>query len=119
MFMRDALIKELLSSDYLQVDKTPLQAMDEPNRKNTSKSYMWVYRSQIPDKKIIVFDYQETRQAEWPKERLKNFKGYLQTDGYTGYDWVDDHPVAWLMPGANSLICTPLIRAHWPLKLCC
>jgi transposase len=66
--------------------------MDEPNRKNTTKSYMWVYRSQIPDKKVILFDYQETRQAEWPRERLKNFKGYLQTDGYKGYDWVDDSP---------------------------
>jgi transposase len=64
--------------------------MDEPNRKNTSKSYMWVYQNQKPDKKIILFDYRETRQAQWPKELLKDFKGYLQTDGYIGYDWVAD-----------------------------
>lgn len=91
MPMRDALIKELIASKYLQADETPLQVMDEPNRKNTSKSYMWVYQNQKPDKKIILFDYRETRQAQWPKELLKEFKGYLQTDGYIGYDWVDGH----------------------------
>src|SRR3546814_5434831 len=54
--------------------------LDEPNRKNTSTSYMWLYRSAKPDKKVILFDYRETRQAIWPKEMLHDFKGYLQTD---------------------------------------
>lgn len=92
MPMRDALIKALLTCDYIQADETPLQVMDEPNRKNTSNSYMWVYKNQKPDKPIILFDYRETRQAQWPKELLKDFKGYLQTDGYKGYDWVDGKP---------------------------
>lgn len=90
MPMRDTLMRSLLSSDYVQTDETPLQVMDEPDRKNTSISYIWVYKTQQPDKKIIVFDYRETRQAQWPKEVLNEFKGYLQTDGYKGYDWVDD-----------------------------
>lgn len=90
--MREALLTELINSPYLQADETPLQVMAEPNRKNTSTSYMWVYRNHRPDKKVILFDYQETRQAQWPKEILKDFKGYLQTDGYKGYDWVDNHP---------------------------
>ena len=89
MPMRDALMSGLMASDYIQADETPLQVMDEPNRQNTSTSYMWVYKNQQPDKKIIVFDYRETRQAQWPKEVLNEFKGYLQTDGYKGYDWVD------------------------------
>jgi transposase len=92
MPMRDALIRSLMTSNYIQADETTTQVMDEPNRKNTSISYMWVYRSARPDKKVVLFDYQQTRQARWPKEMLKNFKGYLQTDGYAGYDWVDDAP---------------------------
>ena len=92
MPMRDAMLNSLLSSNYLQADETPLQVMDEPNRKNTSLSYMWLYRSARPDKKIVLFDYRETRQAAWPKEMLHGFKGYLQTDGYKGYDWVDHSP---------------------------
>ena len=89
MPMRDALMKSLIASGYIQADETRLQVMDEPNRKNTSLSYMWLYRSAKPDKPVVLFDYRETRQAAWPKDMLRDFKGYLQTDGYKGYDWVD------------------------------
>lgn len=87
--MRDALIRILTASGYVQADETPVQVMDEPNRKNTSISYMWLYRSAKPDKPVVLFDYRETRQADWPKEILNGYKGYLQTDGYRGYDWVE------------------------------
>ena len=90
MPMRDALIRTLTSSGYVQADETPVQVMDEPNRKNTSTSHMWLYRSAKPDKPVVLFDYRETRQANWPKEILDGYKGYLQTDGYKGYDWVED-----------------------------
>lgn len=92
MPMRDALMSTLRSSDYIQADETTVQVMGEENRKNTSTSYMWVYRSAKPDKKVILFDYRETRQARWPKEILVGFNGYLQTDGYNGYNWLDDNP---------------------------
>lgn len=39
--------------------------------------------------KIVFFDYQEGRGREGPLEILKNFKGYLQTDGYGVYDIFD------------------------------
>lgn len=90
MPMREAIIGTLLESNYLQADETPVQVMNENDRKNTSTSYMWVYRTGRPNKKVILFDYRETRQAIWPKEILHGFKGYLQTDGYNGYDWVDN-----------------------------
>lgn len=90
MPMREALIATLTASGYVQADETPVQVMDEPNRKNTSTSYMWLYRSAKPDKPVVLFDYRETRQAIWPKEILHGYKGYLQTDGYKGYDWVDE-----------------------------
>jgi len=92
MPMRDALIRMLTASGYVQADETPVQVMDEPNRKNTSTSYMWLYRSAKPDKPVILFDYRETRQANWPKEILDGYKGYLQTDGYKGYNWVENKP---------------------------
>jgi hypothetical protein len=92
MPMRNALIECLRESDYIQADETPLQVLGEAGRKNTQTSYMWVYRSAKPDKKVILFDYRETRQALWPKELLQGFNGYLQTDGYKAYDWVNDSP---------------------------
>ena len=92
MPMREVLINTIRVSGYVQADETPVQVMDEPNRKNTSVSYMWLYRSAKHDQKVILFDYRETRQAIWPKEMLHGYRGYLQTDGYKGYHWVDDDP---------------------------
>lgn len=40
MPMRDALMKTIHASGYVQADETPVQVMDEPNRKNTSVSYI-------------------------------------------------------------------------------
>jgi transposase len=133
MLMRDALMSFLLSSNYIQADETTVQVMGEENRKNTSTSYMWVYRSAKPDKKIILFDYRETRQARWPKEVLFGFKGYLQTDGYNGYDWLDDTPdiihlgcmtrgvllpswLSWLKPRASLIKPSPSFKSFMRLK---
>jgi transposase len=92
MPMRNALISTLRTSGYIQADETPLQVMNELNRKNTSTSYMWVYSHFSSNSKMILFDYRETRQAMWPKEILQGYEGYLQTDGYNGYYWVDNDP---------------------------
>ena len=86
--MFDALKYYLIKSSYIQADETPVQVMGEDERKNTSKSYMWLYQSKEPDKQIILFDYQVGRGAKYPKAMLNGFKGTLQTDCYAGYDWV-------------------------------
>ena len=36
--------------------------------------------------KTVLFDYSPTRGSEAPLPILGNFEGYLQTDGYIGYD---------------------------------
>jgi hypothetical protein len=46
-----------------------------------------VYYNSI--KKFALFDYQPGRGREGPDEILKNFKGYLQTDGYAAYEAYD------------------------------
>ena len=39
----------------------------------------------------MIYDYQETRAGQHARDFLQGFKGYLQTDGYKGYDWVADY----------------------------
>lgn len=89
---------ELIKSGYVQADETPTQVLNEPNRKNTQKSYMWVYRKAIGTP-LILYEYQETREAKHPKRFLAGFKGHLQTDAYSGYDWSDE------MPGVIHMAC--------------
>ena len=76
--------------DILHADETTLQVLHEPGRVATSKSYLWLYRTGRVGPHIILYDYQETRAGENPKNFLNDFKGYLQVDGYAGYHKVEN-----------------------------
>lgn len=80
----ESLKAEVLSSHYLHADETPIKVMDKDKKGETHRGYYWVYQNSID--KIVLFDYQEGRGREGPVEILKDFKGYLQTDGYVAYD---------------------------------
>jgi len=54
-----------------------------------SHSSMWCYRGG-GEKTNIVYEYHETRGSYHAQQFLKGFKGYLQTDAYSGYNWTDD-----------------------------
>lgn len=86
----EVLKEDIIASHYIQADETPVQVLKEATQANTKKSYMWVFRGNVPNKTAIYYEYQATRQGLHAKNFLSEFKGYLQTDGYKGYDWVDD-----------------------------
>jgi hypothetical protein len=46
---------------------------------------MWLYRTGRDGPPIVLYDYQTTRASKHPDNYLSGFKGYLQTDGYSGY----------------------------------
>jgi hypothetical protein len=76
----------IVMETYVQADESPIQVLKEPGRKDTSKSYLWVYRGSGN----VVFDYQQTRGGYHAQTFLKGFKGYLQTDAYSGYHFAED-----------------------------
>lgn len=80
----DTLKSRLLSSDYIMADETPIPVLTKDKPGSTHKGYHWAYYD--PVNKLAVFDYQKTRGREGPDQMLKNFFGYLQTDGYTTYN---------------------------------
>ena len=85
----DKLKERLLVRDILHVDETTVQVLKEDGKKPETKSYMWVYRSGNDGRKpIVIYDYKPSRDGEIPEEFLKDFKGYLHTDGYAGYNKV-------------------------------
>jgi hypothetical protein len=83
---------DIIRQDYVQADETTIQVLAEAGRSNTAVSYMWVYQSGSAPNRSVVFDYQETRSGEHAKIFLKGFKGYLQTDAYSGYLWGEKEP---------------------------
>ena len=78
----------LLAYDILQMDETPVQVLKESGKTAQSKSYLWVQRGGPPDQPVVLYDYDPGRGAGVPKRLLENFTGYLQTDGYDGYNAV-------------------------------
>ena len=87
----DVLHQQLIQHDLLHTDETELQVLHEPGKTAQSRSYMWLYRTsgdaELP---IVLYEYQPSRSGEHPRAFLKGFRGYLQTDGYSGYNAVED-----------------------------
>lgn len=90
----EALKREVLSSDYLQADETPIKVLDKSKKGTTHRGYHWVYHA--PMKRMVLFDYREGRGREGPEECLEGFVGWLQTDGYAVYERFNKKGVALL-----------------------
>ena len=82
----DYLHQKLYDYHVIQADETPV-LVNHDGRPAGSKSYMWVYRSgyMYPEKQIVLYEYQQTRNASHPREFLKDFSGICVTDGYQVY----------------------------------
>lgn len=93
----DWLVKDTCGKGYLQADETTIKVLDSTKKKDTHLGYYWVYHN--PVNRTVLFDYQKGRNQEAPKKILEGFKGYLQTDGYHGYE-----PYA-ALPGVTHLCC--------------
>lgn len=85
-----ALKRRMLESDYLMADETPIPVQTKDKPRATHKGYHWVYYD--PVHRLVLFDYRKTRGREGPDEMLKEFTGYLQTDGYNAYDHFGNRP---------------------------
>lgn len=71
----------ILKNRYLQVDETPVKVLE-----TNKKGYVWAYFAPNVGKGLVAFDFSLTREGSNAFERLKDFDGLLQTDGYAGYD---------------------------------
>ena len=82
--------KLLLARDLLHADETEVQVLHEPGKAPQTQSYMWLYRTgSDAEHPIVLYEYQPGRGKDYPKEFLEGFRGYLQTDGYAGYNSVE------------------------------
>ena len=70
-------------------DETRIKVLKEPNRPTTSDKWMWVTLGGPPNQQSVLFDYDPSRGQDIPVRLLDGFThGYLQTDGYAGYNAV-------------------------------
>ena len=82
---------ELLTQSTIHADETVMQVLKEKGKPASSESRMWVYSSaKRADIQLRCFEYQESRSGKWAQTFLEGFKGVLITDGYSGYNKVQD-----------------------------
>ena len=76
----------LRAYDLIQMDETTVQVLKEDGKTAQSTSYLWLRRGGPPAQRVVLYDYDPSRGQAVPKRLLAGFKGYLQTDGYDGYN---------------------------------
>jgi hypothetical protein len=72
------LLAKILSGKLLHIDETVLKL-------KTGKVYVWVFTNL----EEVVFMCRSTREGDFLKKLLKNFKGVLVSDFYAAYDSID------------------------------
>lgn len=83
----EALMYLVLEAGYLHADETTIKVLDKSKKGKSHQGYFWVYRDSINE--LVLFDYQRGRSREGPEIVLKDFQGYIQTDGYDVYEHFD------------------------------
>ena len=82
---------ELLTQSTIHADETVMQVLKEKGKPASSESRMWVYSSaKRADIQLRCFEYRESRNGKWAKTFLEGFSGVLITDGYSGYNKIQE-----------------------------
>lgn len=108
----EELKREVFSCDYVQVDETTVPVINREKHK-ADKEYLWMVRSVM--ERLVIFNYDGGSRAGAVIESLANqynFKGYLQCDGFAGYEtaFKANHDV-------RLLNCLVHIRRHFEQAL--
>ncbi len=84
----EILRKDILGSDYLQIDEVPWRIADSPGK--SRKGYAWQFLDNRPRSHGLYFLYLNgSRAGAVPRAELRDFHGAIQTDGYGVYDYFE------------------------------
>jgi len=86
----DALAGEVMASDTLHVDDTPVPVL-APGTGKTKTGRLWTYvRDERPftgsRPPAALFFYSPDRKGKHPRAHLKDFRGVIHADGYAGFN---------------------------------
>ena len=78
---------ELLKRSFAMADETRVQMLKEEGCRAQPQSFMCLSRSGEDGLSVIIlYGYSPTRSGSHAKEFLEGYSGYLETDGYQGYN---------------------------------
>lgn len=107
-----ALKAEVMKTEYAQADETTTPVINKESHK-ASKEYLWMVRAVM--ERLVLFHYDKGSRAGAVIESLAkeyNFKGYLQCDGFAGYETAFK-----TNPDVRLVNCMVHIRRHFEQAL--
>ncbi len=75
--------EQLQAGDYLQIDESPVKVLDPEVKGKAAQGYLWFYSRPGG---FVFLEFHQSRGRDGPRERLRGFRGTMQTDGYELYD---------------------------------
>ena len=108
----EVLQEEVMKADYVQADETTTPVINREAHK-AAKEYLWMVRAVM--ERLVLFHYDRGSRAGAVIESLANrynFKGYLQCDGFGGYETAFR-----TNPDVHLVNCMVHIRRHFEQAL--
>ena len=108
----EVLRQEVMKADYVQADETTTPVIDKQTHK-AAKEYLWMVRAVM--ERLVLFHYDQGSRAGAVIESLANrynFKGFLQCDGFAGYETAFK-----TNPDVRLVNCMAHIRRHFEQAL--
>ena len=108
----EVLKSEVMKADYIQADETTTPVIDRDTHK-AAKEYLWMVRAVM--ERLVLFHYDQGSRAGAVIESLTNrynFRGYLQCDGFGGYETAFR-----TNPDVRLVNCMVHIRRHFEQAL--
>jgi len=88
----EVMARDIMQSPVILMDETTVQVLKDERGPPGRKSYMWLSRGYCAAKPIILFRYHPSRSGDFAASLLEGYRGYLQTDGYSGYNRMGEKP---------------------------
>lgn len=104
------LVDEVMSCDYIQADETTVPVIDKQGHK-AAKEYIWLVRDVIHGLELFHYD-KGSRAGSVIANLAKDFKGYIQCDGFAGYGTAFR-----ANPDVHLVGCMAHIRRHFEQAL--
>jgi hypothetical protein len=99
----------VFSETYQMIDESPIKVQDKDKPGACHQGYMWARYA--PLSKSVLFEYYKNRSTKGPIDDLSSFKGYIQTDGYSGYTYLASQQ------GVTHLSCWAHARRYFDKAL--
>lgn len=81
----EELRRQVMASDYIQMDETIIPVLDKDKPGSTRKGYHWIVRS--PELNMLFFHYDQGSRAQRVAiDLLRYYRGAVQSDGYNAYN---------------------------------